>query len=120
MAKAATPLDEVDQCVRDRTDRKHVATDLSMLDGYVTAIVAGPLSFAPREWVYPLLAADLNLGAALDTDGGNHLLLLPIFGRYVDSQRRRPVRADQEATARHSCAKRTWTLRAVIAAMRRN
>jgi hypothetical protein len=31
-----------------------------MLDGYVTAIVAGPVSFDPREWICPLLAIDAD------------------------------------------------------------
>ena len=31
-----------------------------MLDGYVTAIVAGPVSFDPREWTCPLLAIDAD------------------------------------------------------------
>jgi uncharacterized protein len=58
MAKAAMPLDELDQWLRARTDRKPAAANLSMLDGYVTAIVAGPVSFDPREWICPLLAID--------------------------------------------------------------
>ena len=33
----------------------------------------------------PPAAADLSLGAALDTDNSNHSLLLPIFVRYVDN-----------------------------------
>jgi hypothetical protein len=33
-----------------------VATNRSMLDSYVARIVAGPVSFNPREWIYPLLA----------------------------------------------------------------
>ena len=60
MAKAAMPLDELDQWLRGRTDRQPAATNLSMLDGYVTAIVAGPVSFDPREWICPLLAIDAD------------------------------------------------------------
>jgi uncharacterized protein len=60
MANAAMPLDELDQWLRGRTDRKPAATNLSMLDGYVTAIVAGPVSFDPREWICPLLAIDAD------------------------------------------------------------
>lgn len=60
MAKAAMPLDELDQWLRGRTDRQPTATNLSMLDGYVTAIVAGPVSFDPREWICPLLAIDAD------------------------------------------------------------
>ncbi len=34
------------------------ATSLSMLDGAVTAVVAGPVSMPPEEWVCPLLGVD--------------------------------------------------------------
>jgi yecA family protein len=34
------------------------ATSLSMLDGAVTAVVVGPVSMAPEEWVCPLLGVD--------------------------------------------------------------
>ena len=60
MAKAAMPLDELDQWLRGRTGRPPAATNLSMLDGYVTAIVVGPVSFDPREWICPLLAIDAD------------------------------------------------------------
>jgi uncharacterized protein len=60
MAKAAMPLDDLEQWLRGRADRQPAATDLSMLDGYVTAIVAGPVSFDPREWICPLLAIDAD------------------------------------------------------------
>ena len=43
-----------------RTDRQPPPTKLSMLDGYVTAIVAGPVSFDPCEWICPLLAIDAD------------------------------------------------------------
>ena len=60
MAKAAMPLDELDQWLRGRTGRPPAATNLSMLDGYVTAIVVGPVSFDPREWMCPLLAINAD------------------------------------------------------------
>jgi uncharacterized protein len=60
MAKAAMPLDDLEQWLRSRADRQPAATNLSMLDGYVTAIVAGPVSFDPREWICPLLAIDAD------------------------------------------------------------
>ena len=60
MAKAAMPLDELDQWLRGRVDRQPAATNLSMLDGYLTAIVAGPVSFDPREWICPLFAIDAD------------------------------------------------------------
>ena len=31
-----------------------------MLDGYVTAIVAGPVSMGPLDWICPLLAIDAD------------------------------------------------------------
>ncbi len=34
------------------------ATSLSMLDGAVAAVVAGPVSMAPEEWMCPLLGVD--------------------------------------------------------------
>ena len=34
------------------------ATSLSMLDGAVAAVVAGPVSMPPEEWVCPLLGVD--------------------------------------------------------------
>ena len=60
MAKAAMPLDDLDQWLRGRADRQPAATNLSMLDGYVTAIVAGPVSSDPPEWICPLLAIDAD------------------------------------------------------------
>jgi uncharacterized protein len=60
MAKAAMPLDELDRWLLGRPGRQPAATNLSMLDGYVTAIVAGPASFDPREWICPLLAIDAD------------------------------------------------------------
>jgi uncharacterized protein len=60
MAKAAMPLDDLEQWLRGRADRQPAATNLAMLDGYVTAIVAGPVSFDPREWICPLLAIDAD------------------------------------------------------------
>ena len=60
MAKAAMPLDELDRWLLGRPSRQPAATNLSMLDGFVTAIVAGPVSFDPREWICPLLAIDAD------------------------------------------------------------
>ena len=34
------------------------ATSLSMLDGAIAAVVAGPISMMPEEWVCPLLGVD--------------------------------------------------------------
>jgi len=54
------PLDELDRWLLGRPGRQPAATNLSMLDGFVTAIVAGPVSFDPREWICPLLAIDAD------------------------------------------------------------
>ena len=48
MAKAAMPLDDLEQWLRGRADRQPAATNLSMLDDYVTAIVAGPVFVTRR------------------------------------------------------------------------
>jgi len=36
------------------------ATSLPVLDGYVAAIVAGPVSISPLDWICPLLAIDAD------------------------------------------------------------
>ncbi|MGY4509462.1 UPF0149 family protein [Bradyrhizobium sp. USDA 3650] len=36
------------------------ATSIPMLDGYVAAIVAGPVSMRPLDWICPLLAIDAD------------------------------------------------------------
>jgi hypothetical protein len=44
MAAAAMPLAELERWLQDRADRRPVAASIPMLDGYVAAIVAGPVS----------------------------------------------------------------------------
>jgi uncharacterized protein len=53
MTAAAMPLDKLDVWLQDRLGA--AAANLSMLDGFVTAIVAGPVSMDPPEWICPLL-----------------------------------------------------------------
>jgi uncharacterized protein len=53
----ATPLDKLDLWLQGRAG---AAANLSMLDGFVTAIVAGPVSMDPPEWICPLLGIDLD------------------------------------------------------------
>ena len=60
MAAAAMPLDDLDRWLRGRADRRPAATGIHMLDGYVTAIVAGPVSLDPPDWICPLLAVDAD------------------------------------------------------------
>jgi uncharacterized protein len=59
-APAAMPLDELDRWLQARVDRHPVATSIPTLDGYVTAIVAGPVSISPLDWICPLLAIDAD------------------------------------------------------------
>jgi len=60
MAAAAKPLAELERWLQDRADRHPVAASIPMLDGYVAAIVAGPVSIDPRDWICPLLAVDAD------------------------------------------------------------
>src|SRR5260370_38631096 len=56
----AMSLAELERWLQDRTERRPVATSLPMLDGYVAAIVAGPVSISPLDWICPLLAIDAD------------------------------------------------------------
>ena len=58
----ATPmsLPELERWLRGRADRQPAATSVAMLDGYVAAIVAGPVSIDPLDWICPLLAVDAD------------------------------------------------------------
>ncbi|WP_420965450.1 YecA family protein [Bradyrhizobium sp. B120] len=60
MAAAAMPLAELEQWLQARVDQHPAATSLPMLDGYVAAIVAGPVSINPLDWICPLLAIDAD------------------------------------------------------------
>jgi len=60
MAAAAMPLEELERWLQARVDRHPVATGIPMLDGYVAAIVAGPVSMSPLDWICPLLAIDAD------------------------------------------------------------
>jgi uncharacterized protein len=59
-AAAAMPLAELEQWLHARADQRPVATCLPVLDGYVAAIVAGPVSMSPLVWICPLLAIDAD------------------------------------------------------------
>ena len=54
------PLEELERWLQARVDRHPAATSLPMLDGYVAAIVAGPVSMSPPDWICPLLAIDAD------------------------------------------------------------
>ena len=49
MAAAAMPLDELEPWLQARAEKHPVATSLPMLDGYVAAVVAGPVSMSPLD-----------------------------------------------------------------------
>jgi uncharacterized protein len=57
---AAMPLQELERWLQERAERRPAATSIAMLDGYVTAIVAGPVSISPLDWICPLLAVDAD------------------------------------------------------------
>jgi uncharacterized protein len=61
MTAVAMPLDKLDLWLQGRAGAS--AANLSMLDGFVTAIVAGPVSMDPPEWICPLLAIDIDAAA---------------------------------------------------------
>ena len=56
----AMALEDLETWLRERTGANPppLATSLSMLDGFVSAVVAGPVSMDPRHWICPLLAID--------------------------------------------------------------
>jgi yecA family protein len=62
MADYAKPLEWLEHWLKERA--KHPAPrgpavcSLSGLDGFVTAIVAGPVSMPPPEWICPLLGVE--------------------------------------------------------------
>ncbi|WGR72998.1 MULTISPECIES: UPF0149 family protein [unclassified Bradyrhizobium] len=60
MAAAAMPLAELERWLQARLDQHPAATSLPMLDGYIAAIVAGPVSMSPLDWICPLLAIDAD------------------------------------------------------------
>ena len=62
MADYAMPFERLGLWMSERakstTLRHPQATSLSMLDGAIAAVVAGPVSMMPEEWVCPLLGVD--------------------------------------------------------------
>ena len=64
MADYAMSFEQLGQWMgkRARSPRLHdpQATSLSMLDGAVTAVVAGPVSMMPEEWVCPMLGVEAD------------------------------------------------------------
>jgi uncharacterized protein len=60
MAAAAMPLNELEPWLQARAEQHPRARSLPMLEGYVAAIVAGPVSMSPLDWIRPLLAIDAD------------------------------------------------------------
>jgi len=58
MTAVAMPLDKLDLWLQGRTGA--AATNLAMLDGYVSAVVAGPVSMDPPEWICSLLGIEID------------------------------------------------------------
>jgi uncharacterized protein len=58
MTAVAVPLDRLDLWLQGRAGA--AAANWSMLDGFVTAIVAGPVSMDPPAWICPLLGIDVD------------------------------------------------------------
>jgi uncharacterized protein len=53
-------LAQLERWLQGRAERHPVATSMPILDGYVAAIVAGPVSISPLDWICPLLAIDAD------------------------------------------------------------
>jgi len=62
MADYAMPFERLGLWMSERANSTTLlhpqATSLSMLDGAIAAVVAGPVSMMPEEWVCPLLGVD--------------------------------------------------------------
>lgn len=58
MTAVAMPLDKLDCWLESRTGA--AAASLPMLDGFVSAIVAGPVSIDAPKWICPLLGIDID------------------------------------------------------------
>ena len=71
------PLDELEQWLQARAERRPIATCIPMLDGYVTAIVAGPVSISPPNWICPLLAIDVGLNLTAFDPGRVETFFVP-------------------------------------------
>jgi uncharacterized protein len=57
MTAVTMPLDKLDLWLQGRSS---AAKNLSMLDGFVTAVVAGPVSMDPPGWICPLLGIEID------------------------------------------------------------
>jgi len=48
-------LEELDLWLQKPRGRQPAAKSLSMLDGFMAAIVAGPATYEPLAWLFPLI-----------------------------------------------------------------
>lgn len=61
------PLDELDRWLRTPRPRTPVADSRVMFDGFLTAIVVGPVTYEPLGWICPLLGVSKDAYCHGDT-----------------------------------------------------
>jgi uncharacterized protein len=98
-APAAMPLDELEQWLQARAERRPIATCIAMLDGYVTAIVAGPVSISPPNWICPLLAIDADAFNHAEVRGDLRRRAAPQRDQQRSFDRATSLRADAQPQA---------------------
>jgi hypothetical protein len=106
MAAAAMSLVQLERWLQDRTERRPVATSMPVLDGYIAAIVTGPVSISPLDWICPLLAIDadaFNHGATAEFAAISAVAQHP--QRHQQNPLHQPgsVRTDPSAQAERRC-----------------
>ncbi len=94
MTAVAMPLDKLDVWLQGRTGA--AATNLSMLDGFVTAIVAGPVSMDPPEWICPLLGIEIN---AFNHGGTPEFAAMSVIMPLLRRSRTHPKRLNRSSRA---------------------
>ena len=109
MAAVAMSLMQLERWLQDRVERRPVATSLPVLDGYIAAIVAGPVSISPLDWICPLLAIDadaFNHGGTPEFAAISAVVQSPQRHQQHALDRSASVRADPSAQAerRGRCA----------------
>ena len=77
MTKPAYSYDELDEIFRGKGDNDTVG--MSLIDGLIAALVAGPVFVDPREWLPLIFAGRLP---ALDDGTPEYLAVNTIFNRY--------------------------------------
>ena len=77
MTKPAFTYDELDEIFRGKGDND--AVGMSLIDGLIAALVAGPVFIDPREWLPLIFSGRLP---ACDAGTPEHLAVNTIFNRY--------------------------------------